>query len=485
MTEETKKKFDEEQDLLNKVKILLDEAKEPEVLYNRLEQEVAVVKDIALVQCFYGTDIARIRATTQAIEFNLQMTRKPSTWVFVEAQKSKSDCAFGWLRKHGVKYIFVKTTSDSDGILLKNPLWNIGAENCQENRLCFLDSDVVMCNSDWVEKCHLAFDSGLDVMSLAANQYCQGDVSCELRRSIGHMWNTQKSVEGSHCGFSVGMTRKVWREIGKLKPAVILDDLRTFHEIVGQSAFAPFARWTSSFKLDNRHALGYNLELGSTDNIACHIWHGDPGKKYEFATDLLAIAGVKDVDDLFDVDKKTGLPTWKSGIAYIDAIKCVLKDMDNIDDPRKAYYREMRNRLGTPNEKYPLFVCTVVKDCFGLEFKDFVSFKMGIEGAYNPGHGMTPTVVFITDCTKFKSDFVESNINVMPLDNKIIDGKAKTQNIVDMCAASVRAVEKGKWRGSTVMYVPFDFKDFDKLELDVWIPDGVVKLGDGVEMVKV
>lgn len=485
MTEETKKKFDEEQDLLNKVKILLDEAKEPEVLYNRLEQEVSVVKDIALVQCFYGTDIARIRATTQAIEFNLQMTRKPSTWVFVEAQKSKSDCAFGWLRKHGVKYIFVKTTSDSDGILLKNPLWNIGAENCVESRLCFLDSDVVMCNSDWVEKCSLAFDSGLDVMSLAANQYCQADESCKLLKSIGHMWNTQKSVEGSHCGFSVGMTRKVWREIGKLKPAVILDDLRTFHEIVGQSAFAPFARWTSSFKLDNRHALGYNLGLGSTDSIACHIWHGDPGKKYEFATDLLAIAGVKDVDDLFDVDKKTGMPTWKSGIAYIDAIKGVLKDMDSLDDPRKAYYREMRNRLGTPDEKHPLFVCTVVKDCFGLEFKDFVSFKMGIEGAYSPGHGMTPTVVFITDCTKFKSDFAESNINVMPLDNKIIDGRAKTQNIVDMCAASVRAVEKGKWKGSTVMYLPFDFKDFDKLELDVWVPDGVVKLGDGVEIVKI
>ena len=118
MTEEIKKKFNEEQDLFNRVKILLDEAKEPEVLYNKLEQKVEVVKDIALVQCFYGTDIARIRATTQAIEFNLQMTRKPSTWVFVEAQKSKSDCAFGWLRKHGVKYIFVKTTSNSDAILL-------------------------------------------------------------------------------------------------------------------------------------------------------------------------------------------------------------------------------------------------------------------------------------------------------------------------------------------------------------------------------
>ena len=153
MTEEIRKKFDEEQDLLNKVKILLDEAKQPEVLYNKIEQEVEVVEGIALVQCFYGTDIARIRATTQAIEFNLQMTRKPRTWVFVEAQKSKADCAFNWVKNYGIKHIFVKITSDSDGILLKNPLWNKGADYCVEDRLCFLDSDVVMCNSDWVEKC--------------------------------------------------------------------------------------------------------------------------------------------------------------------------------------------------------------------------------------------------------------------------------------------------------------------------------------------
>ena len=47
------------------------------------------------------------------------------------------------------------------------------------------------------------------------------------------------------------------------------------------------------------------------------------------------------------------------------------------------------------------------------------------------------------------------------------------------------AVEKGKWKGSTVMYVPFDFKDFGKLELDVWVPDETVKLGNGVEIARI
>ena len=127
----------------------------------------------------------------------------------------------------------------------------------------------------------------------------------------------------------------------------------------------------------------------------------------------------------------------------------------------------------------------MVKDCFGLDFQDFVDFKTKVESSHNPGHGIVPTVVFLTDCTKFKSEFAESNINVLPLDNKIIDGKAKTQSIVDICSSAISSVEKGKWRSSIVMYVPFDFKDFDKLELDVWIPDAVVKLRNGVEICKV
>ena len=56
---------------------------------------------------------------------------------------------------------------------------------------------------------------------------------------------------------------------------------------------------------------------------------------------------------------------------------------------------------------------------------------------------------------------------------------------MDICSSAISSVEKGKWRGSIVMYVPFDFKDFDKLELDVWIPDAVVKLRNGVEICKI
>ena len=84
ITSEIEQKLNSATTILEKVKVLLNEAHEPEVMYNKLPGSIETVDDIALIQCFYGTDIARIRATTQALEFNLQMTRKPSTWVFVE-----------------------------------------------------------------------------------------------------------------------------------------------------------------------------------------------------------------------------------------------------------------------------------------------------------------------------------------------------------------------------------------------------------------
>ena len=93
--------------LISKVREMMDSGNPPEVIYNKLPGGVQTVEDIALVQCFYGTDLDRIKATTDAIQFNMRMTRKPSTWVFVECQKKRSECAFGWISKYGVKHHFI------------------------------------------------------------------------------------------------------------------------------------------------------------------------------------------------------------------------------------------------------------------------------------------------------------------------------------------------------------------------------------------
>ena len=69
---EVSERIQKSKGIYENVKMMLDEGKISEIIYGiDNESRNEVIPDIALVQCFHGTDIARIRATTTAIEFNL------------------------------------------------------------------------------------------------------------------------------------------------------------------------------------------------------------------------------------------------------------------------------------------------------------------------------------------------------------------------------------------------------------------------------
>lgn len=473
MTSEIEKKLDSATTLLERVKVLLNDAHEPEVMYNKLPGPIEIVDDIAFIQCFYGTDISRIRATTQALEFNLQMTRKPSTWVFVECQRKKSDCAFQWIKRYGVNYIFVQMNSENEGIMLKNPLWNIGVENCTESRLCFVDSDVVMCDSNWIEKAVIAFETH-DVISLASHQYMQADENCKLHETIGYKWTTTGKVDRGHAGFTLGLTRKAFKEIGGLDPAIILDDIHIYHKILGDEEFTFFSKWTKPFVLPSDGKYGYNLELGYADNIACHIWHGGTESKYDDLTKLLVAAGVKSINDIFDCSEQ--LPVWKELSAKCMALKKTIlkyyehvKKNELVEDKQPdfdivgEYRSEMKRLLGEPDEKHPLFVCTVVKDRFGLKLEEFTKFRNRVEDKFI-GAKLQPVVLFFTDCRKY--DFKGSELNVVPL---------KNYNPDDEFSQCLRKNLKYP-KNVIIYYIPFGLHDFNS---DLWIPDGKVENCDG------
>ena len=59
MSPETEKKLESESTtLLEKVRTVLTDAHEPEVMYNILPGPVTTVEDIALIQAFHGPDVA-------------------------------------------------------------------------------------------------------------------------------------------------------------------------------------------------------------------------------------------------------------------------------------------------------------------------------------------------------------------------------------------------------------------------------------------
>ena len=478
MTEEIQKKIEEAPTLLDKVKVLLNDANEPEVMYNKLPDQEETIGDIALIQCFYGTDIARIRATTQALEFNLQMTAKPSTWVFVECQRKKSECAFQWLKKYGVKYVFVQMKPENEGIMLKHPLWNIGVANCTESKLCFVDSDVVMCNSDWIEKAADAFEK-YDVISLVAHQYYQADEKCKLHDTIGYKWVEEGKVDRGHVGFTFGLTRKAFKMIGGLEPAIILDDIHTYHKIIGDDKFKFFEGWTKPFDLSSERKCGYNLELGYADNIACHIWHGENPSKYDDLTRLLVASGVKSIYDIFDYSTEDSLPKWKDHSARCVALKNVIlryyayQKAHELDEEKLEFdiigefWGEMKKLRGEPDEKHPLFVCTVVKDRFGLKLDDFIEFRYRVENKFI-GSNVQPVVLFFTDCMKY--NFKESELNVVSL---------KNYNPEDEFAQCLR--EDLKYPTDVVIYyVPFNLSDFRS---DLWLPEEKIENLDGTVLI--
>ena len=478
LTPDIQKKFDEAKTLLDKVHVLLDDMKNPEVLYNKLPDPAETIEDIALIQCFYGTDVARIRATTQALEFNLQMTAKPSTWVFVECQRKKSECAFQWLKKYGVKYVFVQMKPENEGIMLKHPLWNIGVANCTESKLCFVDSDVVMCNSDWIEKASTEFDSH-DVLSLASHQYCQADENCKLYETIGYKWVSSGRVDKGHVGFTLGLTRKMVNLIGgQLDPAIILDDIHTYHKILGDDAFKSFEEWTKPFDLPPDRKFGYNVELGYADNIACHVWHGEAETKYDDLTKLLVASGVKSINDIFDFSEQ--LPAWKEFSSKCMVLKQTIekyykyvKENEFVEDKQPfdivgEFRSGMRKAMGEPDEKHPLFVCTVVKDGFGLRLEDFTKFRNRVEDRFIEAK-VQPVVLFFTDCKKY--DFKDEGFNVVPI---------KNYNPEDEFAQCMRKDLKYP-KNVVIYYIPFDLHDFSS---DIWLPDGRCDFSDGTVLTR-
>lgn len=465
--------------LLEKVKILLNEAHMSDVVYETKETDSSKVQDTALIQCFYGTDIRRIRATTQAIEFNLHMTSKPSSWVFVECQTKKSECAFTWLKKYGIKHVFVPMKANSKGIMLKNPLWNIGAMNCKDQKLCFVDSDVVLCNSDWVEKTAREFESGYDVLSLASHQYYQSDDSCKLYETIGYKWKNKSTVENGHCGFTLGITRGLFEKIGKFDPTLILADIDTFHKIIGDKYFKPFQKWWFPVNPETIKR-GFNCQFGYVDNIACHVWHGDCESKYDDITTLLRNCGMKSMKDILDCLDNCKLPTWNISTSRNMAIKNVMlryqKYMSLDEESKKdktfdmigEYYSELANLSGKIDAVHPLIVCTVVEDGFNARLQNFVDFKERVEKEFSHSK-LKPKVLFFTDCQDL--DFASVEVNTI-----FVQGGFSEKDYIEFIMENEQIYPKN----ALLYYIPFDLQKFN---VKLGIPSEKMEFYDGTILI--
>ena len=321
-----------------------------------------ILENIAIIYGFFGTDIFRILATTRALSIMLKSDPKPQDIVFVEAQRNKDNAAFAWLENYGVKYIFKEYTEESEGLLLKTALWNIGAASTNAEKLCFIDSDIVFCNQDWLESVYSAFDQ-FDVLSLAGQCYYEGDNQAkELIESIGHrICRTHDTEFYGHIGFNIGMTRKSYIAYGKFEAFNLNDDVWFWTKILGTNIYNENKGWIP-YKTDENMKYGLPFKIGSTEEICCHLDH----KKKIIKNKLYGWISYLGTDVPFeDISYEKDIPTWtntKAGktikLAFEKA-KNVEADNENCKQLAQQILLDAKKEVyGEIDKEHPLVIMT-------------------------------------------------------------------------------------------------------------------------------
>ncbi len=233
--------------------------------------------DITLIQCHWGVNTAQISASKRSLDILLRYRPLPLKWAFIEAQKHGVQRQFEWLRDYGVEYLFRELPDGSDGIFLKETLWNIAARSVGGDSLIFLDSDIVFCNRGWLSSVARAFDN-YDIMSVHSyGYYAEQPVGTAVRflmPSIGENWLGGNPF--GFPGFTVGMTRRVFEDIGGF-PIVSCysGDIWFWTMVFGDRRTSrvdslPYYDIPDSWK----SGLYDKYRIGSTGEICAHIAHG-------------------------------------------------------------------------------------------------------------------------------------------------------------------------------------------------------------------
>ena len=244
--------------------------------------------DVALVQCFFGTDELQARAAKVGALLMSLSSPRPSEWVFVEAQRSEADARFKWTAALGAEYVFVRIRNDRQDYFVKEQLWNIGAAKAKSGRLVFADADVAYCQTDWLRRVSGTFDEGCELFQPHAWSWRAGEPDgfkgedrrindLNLTESFAHVRKTgDLRPFNGHTGYDVAVTRAYYNAI------------RGFYAFVGTGA--DFLQW-SLFVSDDQEFMNGNsfknfilkilknspvpkTKIGCSDLVCFHNYHG-------------------------------------------------------------------------------------------------------------------------------------------------------------------------------------------------------------------
>ena len=240
----------------------------PLIAYNSLGVESSQV-DVALVQCFFGTDELQEKAVKFALMVMSMSNPRPKEWVFIEAQKDENDSRFKWVSGIGIKYMFKKILNERQNYFIKEQLWNIGAYITNSSRLVFVDADVAYCQTDWLKFVDMTFnEGGMQLFQPHAWSWRASEPkgekdeyvdSLNILESFGHRRKLKIPIseKWGHTGYDIAITREYYNAIGG------------FYSLVGTGG--DFLMWSLLGKPD-----GELSEEHPYKNLVCKIEENNP-----------------------------------------------------------------------------------------------------------------------------------------------------------------------------------------------------------------
>ena len=326
-----------------------------------IQQDIFSVKnDIALIQCFWGTDLKRLSNAVECIRQFLLSRDSFKDWIIVEAQKTEDQATLKWTQQFGIKYIFKQFDDKSDGIFLKMPLWNIGAESTTCQYLCFTDMDVYFQASNWSEEVSKAFQQ-YDVISLHKTVTSLIDPTTSYQ-SIGYAIRNADvtgKLEYSYSSYTLGMTRAAYETFGKFDAVNYLDDQWFWQKLVGRKMI-PNGYFTTPYQILTGYEDGYPVKIGSTDLTLYHVGNDNINltEKYKLAQSFSYAACKEPMEDIV-YDKSTlELPIWANTSCGKLMQKCFI-DLFNGTATEDTVVEHSKEIYGAIDDDHPLIIMTM------------------------------------------------------------------------------------------------------------------------------
>lgn len=349
------------------------------------EFDEKMTADFALIQCHFGNEARQLEATRRAIGAMAESNPRPSEWMLIEAQNEGDKPLLSELAKSlEIDYLFVSVPERSQGIFLKEALWNIGARRVRSESLVFIDSDIIMCNRAWAHHVERALDA-FDFGSPHGFAYYAETPPDETDQDYNHIFKssgcaTMTNDGYGHPGFGLFMRRSLFDHIGGL-PCLSSagGDSWIWYRIVGH-----FRRPYTLFRLPYNAPFIYNFGLrpmpriGSTQEVCCHVDHGaKQDRQYQAQALIGRWCTTMPFEDL-TFNPRTSLPEWQDNYAgriHQKARAEFMRRKAGLTTPqamtlaREIYEKHALEEYGAIDDEHPLIIATSLRsgDKYGAE----------------------------------------------------------------------------------------------------------------------